>query len=257
MKIVKVKDLSKEYKGTVSHTALSNINLTITEGEFVGIMGPSGSGKTTLLNMISTIDSPTSGSVTIHNKNPYQLSVNDLALFRRQELGFVFQSFNLMYTLTVKENMVLPLVLDGMNVKRINKRVESISNKLGINEILNKRTYEISGGQVQRTAIARALIHSPKLVLADEPTGNLDSKASQDVMEILTLLNKEEKATMMLVTHDPVAASYCDRIIFIKDGQLYNEVCYNGDRPLFYKNIMDSLSMLGGNKHDFSKAGIQ
>nr|WP_255299555.1 ABC transporter ATP-binding protein [Bacillus wiedmannii] len=149
MKIVEVKELSKEYTGNVSHTALSNINLTITEGEFVGVMGPSGSGKTTLLNMISTIDSPTSGSVFINSKNPYQLSVNDLALFRRQELGFVFQSFNLLHTLTVKENMVLPLVLDGMNVKKINKRVESISKKLGINEILNKRTYEISGGQAE------------------------------------------------------------------------------------------------------------
>lgn len=220
-------------------------------------MGPSVRGKTTLLNMVSTIDSPTSGSVFIHNKNPYQLSPNVLSLFRRQELGFVFQSFNLLRTLTVKENMVLPLVLDGMNVKRINKRVESISNKLGINEILNKRTYEISGGQAQRTAIACAPIHSPKLVLADEPTGNLDSKASQGVMEILIRLNKEEKATMMLVTHDLVAASFCNRIIFIKDGQLYNEVCYNDGRPLFYKNIMESLSMLGGDKHDFSTARIQ
>ncbi|PGK15519.1 bacitracin ABC transporter ATP-binding protein [Bacillus cereus] len=256
MKIVKVNDLSKEYTGKVPHTALSNIDLTITVGEFVGIMGPSGSGKTTLLNMISTIDSPTSGSVCIHNQNAYQLSADDLALFRRQQLGFVFQSFNLLHTLTVKENIVLPLVLDGINVKRINKRVESISEKLGINEILNKRTYEISGGQAQRTAIARALIHSPKLVLADEPTGNLDSKASQDVMELLTLLNKEEKATMMLVTHDPVAASYCDRIIFIKDGQLYNEVTCKDNRPLFYKKIMDSLSMLGGNKHDFSTTRI-
>ncbi|ANC22734.1 MULTISPECIES: ABC transporter ATP-binding protein [Bacillus cereus group] len=256
MKIVKVNDLSKEYTGKVPHTALSNIDLTITEGEFVGIMGPSGSGKTTLLNMISTIDSPTSGSVCIHNQNLYHLSPDDLALFRRKELGFVFQSFNLLHTLTVKENMVLPLVLDGIDVKRINKRVESISEKLGINEILNKRTYEISGGQAQRTAIARALIHSPKLVLADEPTGNLDSKASQDVMDILSLLNKEEKATMMLVTHDPVAASYCDRIIFIKDGQLYNEVTYKDNRPLFYKKIMDSLSMLRGNKHDFSTTRI-
>ncbi|WP_439741296.1 ABC transporter ATP-binding protein [Bacillus pseudomycoides] len=256
MKIVKVKDLSKEYTGKVSHTALSNINLTITEGEFVGIMGPSGSGKTTLLNMISTIDSPTSGSIFINNKNPYQLSPNDLALFRRQELGFVFQSFNLLHTLTVKENIVLPLVLDGMNVKRINKRVESISKKLGISEILNKRTYEISGGQAQRTAIARALIHSPQLILADEPTGNLDSKAAKDVMELLAKLNKEHQATMMLVTHDPVAASYCDRVVFIKDGQLYNEIFYNDNRSLFYQNIMDSLSMLGGNKNDFSAARI-
>lgn len=200
-------------------------------------MGPSSSGKTTLLNMVSPIDLPTSGSVFIHNKNPYQLSSNDLALFRRQGLGFVFQSFNLLHTLTVKENRVLPLVLDGINVKRINKRVESISKKLGNSEILNKRTYEISDGHAQRIAIARALIHSPKLVLVDEPTGNLDSKASQDVMELLTQLNKEEKATMMLVMHDPVAASYCDRIIFIKDGQLFNEVNCKDDRPLFYKKL--------------------
>lgn len=162
-----------------------------------------------------------------------------------------------MHTLTVKENRVLPLVLDGINVKRINKRVESISKKLGIGEILNKRTYEISDGQAQRIVIARALIHSPKLVLVNEPTGNLDSKASQDVMELLTQLNKEEKATMMLVTHDPVAASYCDRIIFIKDGQLFNEVNCKDDRPLFYKKIRDSLSMLGGNKHDFSTTCTQ
>lgn len=141
-------------------------------------------------------------------------------------------------------------------MKRINKRVESISKKLGISEILNKRTYEISDGQAQRIAIVRALIHSPKLVLADEPTGNLDSKASQDVMELLTQLNKEEKAIMMLVTRDPVAASYCDRIIFIKDGQLFNEVNCK-DYPLFYKKIMDSLSMLGGNKHDFSTTCTQ
>ncbi len=200
-------------------------------------MGPSSSEKTTLLNMVSPIDLPTSGSVFIHNKNPYQLSSNDLALFRRQGLGFVFQSFNLLHTLTVKENGVLPLVLDGINVKRINKRVESISKKLGNSEILNKRTYEISDGHAQRIAIARALIHSPKLVLVDEPTGNLDSKASQDVMELLTQLNKEEKATMMLVTYDPVAASYCDRIIFIKDGQLFNEVNCKDDRPLFYKKL--------------------
>lgn len=162
-----------------------------------------------------------------------------------------------MHTLIVKENRVLPLVLDGINVKRINKRVESISKKLGIGEILNKRTYEISDGQAQRIVIARALIHSPKLVLVNEPTGNLDSKASQDVMELLTQLNKEEKATMMLVTHDPVAASYCDRIIFIKDGQFFNEVNCKDDRPLFYNKIMDSLSMLGGNKHDFSTTCTQ
>ncbi|MGE7891051.1 ABC transporter ATP-binding protein [Bacillus cereus] len=253
MEILKVSELSKIYTGKVSYEALSEINLSVNKGEFVGIMGPSGSGKTTLLNMVSTIDSPTSGELLIHGENPYQLSQNELALFRRRELGFVFQAFNLLATLTVKENIVLPLTLDGTNVDEMNQRVESIADKLGIQEILNKRTYEISGGQAQRTAIARALIHKPKLLLADEPTGNLDSKAANDVMELLKRLNKEENATMMLVTHDPVAASYCDRVVFIKDGKLYNEI-YNGEnQQMFYQKIIDVLALLGGRQHDFSK----
>ncbi|MED1560221.1 ABC transporter ATP-binding protein [Bacillus paramycoides] len=252
MGILQVRDLSKIYTGKVSYKALSNIDLTINKGEFVGIMGPSGSGKTTFLNMISTIDAPTSGEVLINGKNPYRLSSHDLALFRRRELGFIFQSFNLLNTLTVKENILLPLTLDNVNLKEMNKRVEFISNQLGIAKILNKRTYEISGGQAQRTAIARALIHSPQLVLADEPTGNLDSKAAGDVMELLTKLNKEQQATMMLVTHDPMAASYCDRVVFIKDGTFYNEIYCSDSRSMFYQNIIDVLSLLGGNQHEFS-----
>ncbi|MCU4949050.1 ABC transporter ATP-binding protein [Bacillus cereus] len=252
MEILTVNELSKTYTGKVSYEALSNINLNINKGEFVGIMGPSGSGKTTLLNMVSTIDSPTSGEVWINGENPHRLSANNLAEFRRRQLGFVFQSFNLLNTLTVKENIVLPLTLDGMDVKRMNKRVETIAEKLGIQEILNKRTYEISGGQAQRTAIARALIHKPQLVLADEPTGNLDSKAAGDVMALLQQLNKEQEATMMLVTHDPMAASYCDRVVFIKDGKQYNELYCGENRQIFYQKIMDVLSLLGGNKHDFS-----
>ncbi|NWK71703.1 ABC transporter ATP-binding protein [Bacillus paramycoides] len=252
MDILKVCDLSKIYTGKVSYEALSNINLSIKKGEFVGIMGPSGSGKTTLLNMVSTIDSPTSGEVLINGENPHQLSPNELALFRRRELGFVFQAFNLLNTLTVKENIVLPLTLDGTKVEDMNQRVSVIAEKLGIQSILDKRTYEISGGQAQRTAIARALIHNPKLILADEPTGNLDSKAADDVMELLQRLNKEQEATMMLVTHDPMAASYCDRVIFIKDGELYNEVYCGDSRQAFYQKIIDVLALLGGRKHDFS-----
>ncbi|EEM13830.1 MULTISPECIES: ABC transporter ATP-binding protein [Bacillus] len=252
MDILQVRDLSKIYTGKAAYKALSNIDLTINKGEFVGIMGPSGSGKTTFLNMISTIDAPTSGEVLINGKNPYRLSSHDLALFRRRELGFIFQSFNLLNTLTVKENILLPLTLDNVNLKEMNKRVELISNQLGIGKILNKRTYEISGGQAQRTAIARALIHSPQLVLADEPTGNLDSKAAGDVMELLTKLNKEQQATMMLVTHDPMAASYCDRVVFIKDGTFYNEIYCSDTRSMFYQNIIDVLSLLGGNQHEFS-----
>ncbi|PEN81026.1 bacitracin ABC transporter ATP-binding protein [Bacillus cereus] len=256
MDILKVCDLSKIYTGKVSYEALSNIHLSIKKGEFVGVMGPSGSGKTTLLNMISTIDSPTSGKVLINGENPHELSPNELALFRRRELGFVFQAFYLLNTLTVKENIVLPLTLDGTKVKDMNHRVSVIAEKLGIQGILNKRTYEISGGQAQRAAIARALIHKPKLILADEPTGNLDSKASADVMELLQRLHKEHEATIMLVTHDPMAASYCDRVVLIKDGEFYNEVYCGDNRQAFYQKIIDVLALLGGRKHDFSATRV-
>jgi putative ABC transport system ATP-binding protein len=252
MDILQVRDLSKIYKGMVSHEALSNIDLTIHQGEFVGVMGPSGSGKTTLLNMVSTIDSPTSGEVLINGENPYLLTADQLARFRRRELGFVFQSYNLLTTLTVKENMVLPLTLDGVEPAEMNRRVGILAEKLGITSVLDKRTYEISGGQAQRTAIARALIHEPKLVLADEPTGNLDSKAARDVMELLAQLNKDEQATMMLVTHDAMAASYCDRVVFIKDGRFFNEIHCGDSRAVFYQKIIHVLSLLGGNGHDFS-----
>ncbi|MCH4568665.1 ABC transporter ATP-binding protein [Bacillus sp. ES1-5] len=252
VEILHVSDLGKVYPGKISYTALSHIDLRINKGEFVGIMGPSGSGKTTLLNMVSTIDAPTSGKVLIHGENPYLLSPNQLSLFRRRELGFVFQSFNLLNTLTVKENIVLPLTLDGVSPREMEGKVEAIAKKLGITEILDKRTYEISGGQAQRTAIARATIHNPKLLLADEPTGNLDSKSACDVMELLTKLNKENSTTMMLVTHDAMAASYCDRIVFIKDGQLYNEIYCGDNRKVFYQKILEVLALLGGNAHDFS-----
>ncbi|WP_459502894.1 ABC transporter ATP-binding protein [Bacillus sp. C1] len=256
MEILQAKGISKVYKGKVPYKALADIDLSIQEGEFVGIMGPSGSGKTTLLNMVSTIDSPTSGNILINSTNPFQLSSEELALFRRQQLGFVFQSFNLLSTLTIKENIVLPMTLDGVAVKEMNKRVEEVAEKLGILDILHKRTYEISGGQAQRTAIARAIIHKPQLLLADEPTGNLDSKSSNDVMGMLAELNQKEHTTMMLVTHDPYAASYCSRVIFIKDGELYNEIYCGESRQTFYQKIMDVLSLLGGKKNDFSSIRI-
>ncbi|HDX9657882.1 TPA: ABC transporter ATP-binding protein [Bacillus toyonensis] len=256
VEILHVSDLGKVYPGKISYTALSHIDLKINKGEFVGIMGPSGSGKTTLLNMVSTIDVPTSGKVLIHGENPYLLSPDQLSLFRRRELGFVFQSFNLLNTLTVKENIVLPLTLDGVSPREMEGKVEAIAKKLGITEILDKRTYEISGGQAQRTAIARATIHNPKLLLADEPTGNLDSKSACDVMELLTRLNKENSTTMMLVTHDAMAASYCDRIVFIKDGQLYNEIYCGDNRKVFYQKILEVLALLGGNANDFSTVRI-
>ncbi len=227
-------------------SALDNISFNIDEGEFVGIMGPSGSGKTTLLNMISTVDKPTSGQITIKDKNPLTLKGEDLALFRRRELGFVFQDFNLLDTLTIGENIVLPLTLDGIAIKEQDEKLTRVSKILGIENLLAKRTFEVSGGQAQRTAIARALIHDPSLLLADEPTGNLDSKASKTVMELFEKINKEEKVTTMMVTHDPLAASYCNRILFIKDGAIYNEI-YKGDsRQQFYQEIIDVLALLGG-----------
>lgn len=250
--MLQVKQVSKIYEGKVSYRALTDINIDIERGEFVGIMGPSGSGKTTLLNMIATIDEPTTGRVLIEGENPYELGRNQIAQFRRRSLGFVFQDFNLLHTLTVKENIVLPLTLDGVRVKEMEDKVATIAETLGITSILNKRTYEISGGQAQRAAIARAMIHRPKLLLADEPTGNLDSKASKDVMEMLVALNEKENSTMMLVTHDPQAASYCDRIVFIRDGKLYTEIHRGEHRAAFYQKIIDTLSLLGGDDNDFS-----
>jgi putative ABC transport system ATP-binding protein len=246
MGVLEISNLSKVYGSKILFSALNNISFSIEEGEFVGIMGPSGSGKTTLLNMISTVDKPTSGEITIKNKNPLKLQGDELALFRRRELGFVFQDFNLLDTLTVGENIVLPLTLDGIPVKKQDDERNRISKILGIEDLLNKRTFEISGGESQRTAIARALIHNPTLVLADEPTGNLDSKAAKTVMELFEQVNKKERVTTIMVTHDPLSASYCSRILFIKDGAIYNEI-YRGDsRQQFYQEIIDVLALLGG-----------
>ncbi|WP_028596772.1 ABC transporter ATP-binding protein [Paenibacillus assamensis] len=256
MDIVNVRDLCKIYKEKVAHEALTNIDLTIAKGEFVGIMGPSGSGKTTLLNIISTIDAPTSGDVRINGQYPHDLFPEQLASFRRKELGFVFQSFNLLNTLTVEENILLPLTLEGASLKEMDMKVKEIAQKLGISDILHKRTYEISGGQAQRTAIARALIHDPKLVLADEPTGNLDSKAARDVMELMAHLNRTEQTTMMLVTHDAMAASYCNRVVFIKDGKFHNEIECGESREEFYQKIIHVLSLLGGYRHDVSSIRV-
>lgn len=252
MDILKLTQVQKIYGNKIPFCALNNINLNIEEGDFVGIMGPSGSGKTTLLNIISTIDRPTSGQVIVNGNDPYRLNKSALALFRRRELGFVFQDYNLMDTLTIGENIILPLTLDKVKVSDMNKKLELVADKLGIKDILNKRTFEVSGGQAQRGAIARAIIHSPSLLLADEPTGNLDSKASKDVMELFTKINDEDKVTTMMVTHDPLAASYCHKVIFIKDGKLFNEIHRGEDRQSFFNQIIEVLSLLGGNANDIS-----
>ncbi|EGT2204681.1 ABC transporter ATP-binding protein [Clostridioides difficile] len=246
MKILTVNNLSKVYGKKIIFNALNDINFSIEDGEFVGIMGPSGSGKTTLLNMISTIDKPTTGTMELKDKNLLLLKGEELALFRRRELGFVFQDFNLLDTLTIGENIVLPLTLDKVSVKEQDRRLNEVSEILGIKDLLGKRTFEVSGGQAQRTAIARALINRPSILLADEPTGNLDSKSSKTVMELFQKINKENKVTTMMVTHDPLAASYCSRILFIKDGAIYNEIYKGSSREQFYQDIMDVLILLGG-----------
>ncbi|WP_059046406.1 ABC transporter ATP-binding protein [Paenibacillus rubinfantis] len=256
MEMLKVQGLNKVYPGKVATRALQDIELTIEKGEFVGIMGPSGSGKTTLLNLVSTIDTPSSGEVRINGKNPHALKRRELAAFRRRELGFVFQDFNLLDTLTVAENIVLPLTLDSRPFREMERKLQSIANRLGITDILGKRTYEISGGQRQRAAIARAMISSPSLLLADEPTGSLDSNASRNVMELLETLNRTEGTTMMLVSHDPLAASYCDRVVFIKDGRLTNEIHRGDSRQAFFQKIIDMLSYLGGNAHELSSIRV-
>ena len=254
MTVLQAEQLCKIYGSSksIQYRALNNFGIKIQEGEFVGVMGPSGSGKTTLLNILATIDKPTSGTVYINGKDPATLSNKQLALFRRRELGFIFQDFNLLDTLSMKQNIILPLALEKMSAAEMDKRLQAIAELLGISHILDKRTYEVSGGQKQRAAIARAMIHAPSIILADELTGNLDSKAAKDVMESLKDLNQRMRATILMVTHDPFAASYCDRIVFIKDGSLFSEIRRGTNRPAFFQQILDALSVLGGNFDDLS-----
>lgn len=258
MSMLEAQGLGKIYssKGSVVYKALDDINLTIEPGEFVGVMGPSGSGKTTLLNLLSTIDRPTSGQIKIGGIDPSKLSQKKLSLFRRRELGFVFQDFNLLDTLSIKENIVLPLVLEGVAPGIIEEKLQPLAKWLQIDKILNKRTYEVSGGQKQRAAIARAFIHKPSLILADELTGNLDSKAAKDVMDSLKDMNEQMNATILMVTHDPFSASYCQRIVFIKDGRQFSEIRRGTNRQAFFQQILDALSVLGGNFDDVSFARV-
>lgn len=252
MSILMLEEITKVYEGKVAQLAINQLSFEVEKGEFLAVMGPSGSGKTTLLNLISTIDSPTSGHMTINGLNPMQLKSDDLSLFRRRQLGFVFQDFNLLPALTVEENMVLPLTLDEQPVEIMLQKVKRIAEQLDLTSILEKRPFEISGGQAQRTAIGRALIHEPSIILADEPTGNLDSKAAKDVLELLSTVNKKSKTTIIMVTHDPIAASYCDRVLFIKDGEYFNEIYKDDRRQTFFQRILNVLSLLGGNVNDLS-----
>ena len=250
--ILEVQNVEKYYGNKSNLTkAVDNISFNVKKKEFVGIMGASGSGKTTLLNCISTIDKVTTGHILINGDDITKLKGNKLNKFRREELGFIFQDFNLLDTLTAYENIALALTIQKRNVHEIDKKVKDIAKKLEIDNILNKYPYQLSGGQKQRVASARAIITNPKLVLADEPTGALDSKSAKQLLETLTALNETLDATILMVTHDAFTASYADRIIFIKDGKIFNELI-KGDnsRKEFFESIIEVQTLLGGELND-------
>lgn len=250
--ILETEQVQKYYgnKGNITK-AIDGISFTMREGEFVGIMGASGSGKTTLLNCISTIDTVTAGHIKIDGKDITTLHGAKLADFRREKLGFIFQNFNLLDTLTAYDNIALALSVLRVPVREIEQRIQNIAGVLGITDVLEKYPYEMSGGQQQRVAAARAIITRPALILADEPTGALDSRSARMLLTQLTTLNEKENATIMMVTHDSVSASYCKRILFIKDGKLYNELVRGEeDRKEFYNKILQVVSLLGGDLDD-------
>lgn len=251
MAVLTAKRLTKVY-GTqnagVAAKALSGIDLEVVEGEFVGIMGPSGSGKTTLLNLLAGLDKPTSGELRIRDHDLSSMKPSEGSLFRRRNLGFVFQDFNLLDTLTIEENVSLPLIMDGRNGAQIRQKVRELLAYLGLENVMDRYPYEVSGGQQQRTAVARAIVHDPKLVLADEPTGNLDSGSATALLELFQRLNQEKKATILMVTHDPFSASYCGRIVFIKDGQVFSKMDRTGSRQTFFHEILDTLAVLEGSR---------
>lgn len=245
MSILQLENVSVIYGDNLQTKGLNNLSLETKAGEFVAIMGPSGSGKSTLLNTVAGILPATSGRIQVAGRAIDGLSDEEAAQFRREELGFVFQEFNLVETLNVKENIVLPLMFQHQSVDVMEERMTKLAEALGISAILDKRVTEISGGQRQRVAIARAVIYQPALLLADEPTGNLDSKNSKEVMSVFKELNEQLNLSIFLVTHDAMTATYSDRIIFIKDGRLYNEI-YRGDDELGYKqSIINVLEMMG------------
>ena len=250
--ILKIDKIEKYYGNKSSLTkAIDNLSFDVEKGEFVAIMGASGSGKTTLLNCISTIDKVTSGHIYVAGNDITKLRGNNLNKFRREELGFIFQDFNLLDTLTAYENIALALSIQNIKEKEISDRIKRVAEELDINSVLDKYPYQMSGGQKQRVASARAIITNPKLILADEPTGALDSKSSKMLLEKFNYLNKENKATILMVTHDAFTASYSSRVIFIKDGKIFNEIRRGNDsRRDFFDKIINVVTMLGGDLSD-------
>ena len=247
-KILEVKNLEKYYGNRSNLTkAIDNISFDVNQKEFLGIMGASGSGKTTLLNCISTIDKVTAGHIMVDGKDVTKIKGNSLNKFRREELGFIFQDFNLLDTLTCGENIALALTIQKVKPSEIERRVNDVAEKLDIKNILKKYPYQVSGGQKQRVASARAIITNPKLVLADEPTGALDSKSARQLLEAFDFLNKEMNTTILLITHDAFTASYANRILFIKDGKIFNEIVKGNDtRKEFFEKIIEVQTLLGG-----------
>lgn len=255
MALLEAKCLQKIYTtrfGGNQVQALSNVSFSVEQGEYVAIMGESGSGKTTLLNILAALDKPTNGEVILEGKSLSSVNEKEISAFRRDNLGFVFQDFNLLDTFTLKDNIFLPLVLSGKGYKEMNSRLQPIAKKLGITNLLAKYPYEVSGGQKQRAAVARALITNPKLVLADEPTGALDSKSTDDLLKIFNDINRDGQ-TILMVTHSTKAASHASRVLFIKDGEVFHQI-YRGSNTneQQYQKISDTLTLLatGGDRHE-------
>ncbi len=250
--ILTIKNIEKYYGNKSNVTkAIDDISFSVGEGEFIGVMGASGSGKTTLLNVISTIDTVSAGHIYLEETDITEIDDRKLAEFRRKNLGFVFQEFNLLDTLTLEENIAYALTINRIPAVEIAVKVQEIADKLGIGDLLKKYPSEVSGGQKQRCACARAVVNKPKLLLADEPTGALDSKSAQMLMETLISMNEELKATILMVTHDAFSASYAKRILFLKDGRIFNEII-RGDktRKQFFGEILDVMTLLGGDLRD-------
>jgi putative ABC transport system ATP-binding protein len=255
MALLDVRNLKKVYTtrfGKHPVQALTNVSFTIEEGEFVAIMGESGSGKTTLLNILAALDQPTSGEVLLGGKRITAIPEKEISAFRRDQLGFVFQDFNLLDTFSLRDNIFLPLVLAGKSYGEMTRRLEPIARTLGISDLLDKFPYEVSGGQKQRAAVARALITHPRIILADEPTGALDSRSSDELLELFGTINRQGQ-TILMVTHSVKAASHANRVMFIKDGEVFHQI-YKGTRSRheFYQNISDALTVIatGGGRHE-------
>ena len=250
--MLQVKNIEKYYGGKSNVTkALDRVSFDVDSGEFIAIMGASGSGKTTLLNCISTIDAVSAGDILLDGVSIAALGESELAKFRRERLGFVFQDFNLLDTLTIEENIGLALSLNHAAPGAVQRQVADVAQKLGITDILPKFPYQVSGGQKQRAACARAMVAGQLLLLADEPTGALDSKASKNLLEIMSVMNRDMGATILMVTHDAYSASYAGRVLFLKDGHIFNELLRGPrDRSVFYHEILDVLAALGGDVSD-------